>query len=198
MPPGASLSHAEGGYAGAPSSGTLARSGAVAGRLAASLAVPPLQAFAANGATHMAKTRTPLSEAVSQWQTRVGQSGQRYTSGVQRATGWAAATVAAGPRRDAGLQAAIADGRIDAGVTRVGDAGWKSRTLAVGQTNWTAAVAKAGDRMAAGLQKVYGFLDAAAAATASIDTTTIEGRLEKARVHAMTMHQQANAAKAGR
>lgn len=146
----------------------------------------------------MARTRTPLSDAVQQWQTRVGQSQGRYQSGVQRATGWASAAVAAGPRRDAGLQAAIADGRIDAGITRVGDAGWKSRTLAVGPQNWAASVSKAGDRMAAGLQRVYAMLDAASAATANIDTSTLEGRLEKARVHALTMAQQAQAAKAGR
>lgn len=146
----------------------------------------------------MARTRTPLSDAVAQWQSRVGQSQARYTSGIQRSSGWAASAIAAGPRRDAGLQAAIGDGRIDAGIQRVGDAGWKSRALAVGPQNWAAAVAKAGDRMAAGLQKSYAYLDAAAAATANLDTTTVEGRLEKARVHALTMHQQAQMAKAGR
>lgn len=198
MPLGASLGHQETRYACAPSSCTLAAGRGAAGWLAPLPALPPVHDAAAYEATHMAKTRTPLSDAVSQWQTRVGQSGQRYTAGVQRATGWAAAAIAAGPRRDAGLQAAIADGRIDAGIQRTGDAGWKSRTLAVGQQNWTAAVAKAGDRMAAGLQKVYSMLDAAAAATANIDTTTLEGRLEKARVHALTMAQQAAAMKAGR
>lgn len=146
----------------------------------------------------MAKTRAPLSDSVAKWQKNVGQASQYYTSGVQRSSGWASAAVAAGPRRDAGLQAAIADGRIDAGIQRVGDNGWKSATLAKGAPNWTAAVAKAGDKFSAGLQKVYGMLDAAAAATANIDTTTVEGRLEKARVHAMTMHQQAQALKAGR
>lgn len=170
----------------------------MAGRLAAVPASPPALAVAAHEAAHMAKTRTPLTDAVAQWQTRVGQSGQRYTAGVQRATGWAAAAIAAGPRRDAGLQAAIADGRIDAGISRVGDAGWKSRTLAVGQQNWTAAVAKAGDRMQAGLQKVYAYLDTAAAAVASMDTTTVEGRLQKSYEHNLAIHRQSQAAKAGR
>ncbi len=146
----------------------------------------------------MAKTRAPLSDSVAKWQRNVGAAQQYYQSGVTRASGWAGAAVAAAPRRNAGLQAAIADGRIDAGIQRVGDAGWKSATLSKGVANWTSAVAKSGDKFSSGLSRVYAMLDAAQSATANIDTSTVEGRLEKARVHAMTMHQQALAAKSGR
>lgn len=145
----------------------------------------------------MAKTRAPLSDSVAKWQRNVSQAQQYFQSGVQRATGWAEGAIAAGPRRDAGLQQAIADGRIDAGIRRVGDGGWKQATITKGVANWTAAVAKSGDKFSAGLSKVYAMLDAAQAATANIDTSTIEGRLEKARVHGMTMHQQSVAAKRG-
>lgn len=145
----------------------------------------------------MAKTRQPLSDSVAKWQRNTGAAQQYYQSGVQRATGWSAAAIAAAPRRNAGLQAAIANGTIDAGIQRVGDGGWKSATLSKGVANWAAATQKSGDKFQAGLSKVYGFLDAASAATANIDTSTVEGRLEKARVHALTMHQQSQAAKRG-
>jgi hypothetical protein len=145
----------------------------------------------------MAKTLPPVSDVVAKWQRNTGNAQQYYTAGVQRATGWADAAVAAGPRRDAGLQAAIADGRINAGITRVGDAGWKSKTLAVGPANWAAAVQKSGDAFARGLNTVYGMLQTAQSATSSIDTSTFEGRMQKMVEHARAMHDAAVARKRG-
>lgn len=145
----------------------------------------------------MARTPPPISDVVAKWQRNTSNAQQYYQAGVQRATGWAEAAVAAGPRRDAGLQQAIADGRINAGIQRVGDAGWKTKTLAVGPANWSAAVQRSGDAMAKGMQTVYGMLQAAQSATSGIDTSTFEGRMSKMVEHARAMHEQAVARKRG-
>lgn len=145
----------------------------------------------------MARTPPPISDVVSKWQRNTGNAQQYYKDGIQRTTGWADAAVQAGPRRDAGLQAAIADGRINAGIQRVGDAGWKAKTLAVGPANWSSAVQKSGDAFARGLGTVYGMLQQAQAATSNIDTTTFEGRMQKMQEHARVMHEAALARKRG-
>ncbi|MEO7002003.1 MAG: hypothetical protein ABI068_09260, partial [Ktedonobacterales bacterium] len=118
--------------------------------------------------------------------------------GVQNATGWAENAVAAGARRNAGLQRAIADGRIDVGIQRTGDQGWKTATVAKGVPAWTANTPKAAAKYQAGMQRVYGYLQAAQQATAGMDTTTVEGRIAKAAAWQRVVSEQAQAAKAGR
>lgn len=145
----------------------------------------------------MARTPPPISDVVAKWQRNTGNAQQYYQQGIQRSSGWADAAVAASARRDAGLQAAIADGRINAGIQRVGDAGWKAKTLAVGPANWSAAVQRSGDAMARGMQTVYGMLSAAQSATSGIDTSTFEGRMQRMVAHARSMHEQAEARKRG-
>lgn len=135
------------------------------------------------------------AESQAKWQRRVGQATQDYQTGIQNASGWADAAQAAGARRDAGLQQAIADGRINAGIARTGDAGWKSKTLAKGPAAWTQGVQNAGAAYLAGANKNAQYQQAAAAATANIDTTTLAGRLQKAQVWQQTVAEQANAAK---
>ena len=120
------------------------------------------------------------ADAQEKFTRRVGQAGPDYQKGVQNATNWSANAQAAAPRRNAGLQRAIAAGTIDAGIARVGDAGWKSATLAKGVANFTANAQKAGARYAAGYQRLLGFLQAAQSATANMDTSTRAGRLAKA------------------
>lgn len=138
------------------------------------------------------------ADAGDKFSRRVAASGPDYQKGVQNSNNWSANAQAAGKRRDAGLIAAINDGRIDGGIARTGDAGWKSATLAKGVTNFTAAANKAKDRYMQGYARLLGYLNAAQAATANIDTSTRAGRLEKARVWAETVGAQSDAAKAGR
>ena len=71
-----------------------------------------------------------VADSQEKWARRVGQAGQDYQRGVQNAQGWAAGAVAAANRRNAGLMAAINDGRIDAGIQRTGDNGWRTATIA--------------------------------------------------------------------
>ena len=140
------------------------------------------------------KMKTP-DQAAAKYGRRVQASAQDYQQGIQNATGWAANALAAAPRRNAGLQAAIASGAIDHGIQRKGDAGWQAATLAKGPAAWTAAVAKAQPNYQAGMTRAMAYQQAAAAATAGIDTTTLAGRLQKSQVWQQTVHQQAAQAK---
>lgn len=146
----------------------------------------------------MARQMKSPQQARDKYQRRVGSAAQDYKAGVQAATGWADAAVAAGARRDAGLQAAIADGRIDAGIQRRGDAGWKAATITKGVQNWGPAAASAGPQYEQGMTRAMQYQQAAQAATASIDTSTLAGRLEKSRVWQATVAEAARVAKSGR
>lgn len=135
--------------------------------------------------------------ATEKWQRRVSQAQQDYTTGVQNATGWADRAVAAAGRRNAGLQNAIAQGTIDAGIQRTGDAGWKNKTVAKGPANWAAGVAKAAPAMLAGQQKLAGFLSAGDAAVANMPRDTVEQRTARAQAYQLAVHRAAQAAKTG-
>ena len=129
----------------------------------------------------MAKgTFKSAADAQDKFSRRVAQAGPDYQKGVQNATNWSANAQAAAPRRNAGLQRAIANGTIDAGIARTGDAGWKAATLAKGVANFTGAAQKAAAKYAAGYQRLLGYLQAAQSATANMDTSTRAGRIAKA------------------
>lgn len=145
----------------------------------------------------MARRMKTAQQAGDRYSKRVTQAGPDYTAGIQNASSWSEGALAAAPRRNAGLQQAIAEGRIDRGIQNVGDAGWKTKTLAKGPAAYTASVQTATPRYVAGMQKAMGFQQAAAAATASIDTSTRAGRLQKMAVWAQTVAEQSDAAKRG-
>lgn len=138
------------------------------------------------------------ADAQEKYSRRVAQAGPDYQKGVQNANNWSQNAQAAAPRRDAGLQRAMADGRIDAGIARIGDAGWKSATLAKGVSNFTANAPKAAARYAAGYQRLVGYLNAANSATANMDTSTRAGRLAKAQEWGRIVGEASDQAKAGR
>lgn len=133
--------------------------------------------------------------ATEKWQRRTAQASQDYTQGIQNATGWADRSVAAAGRRNAGLQAAIANNTIDAGIQRTGDAGWKAKTTAKGPANWTAGVAKAGAAMLAGQQQLQGYLAEADAAVASMPQDTVEQRAQRAMAYQLAVHRASQRAK---
>lgn len=54
---------------------------------------------------------------------------------------WEKETLAAKSRRDEGLRAAIADGRIDRGIKAAGLEGWRKPTVSKGPTRWAEGVA---------------------------------------------------------
>lgn len=125
---------------------------------------------------------------------RIGQAGQDYTQGVQKSAGWAAPAMAAKARRDAGLQAAIAADAINKGIQDAGDGKWRGNTLAKA-ANWTGSAQRAGANYQASIGKVFGYLQNADAATANMDTSTVQARIAKAGAYQLSMHNQARAAK---
>ena len=135
--------------------------------------------------------RKSAQQATDKWVKNTAQAGQYYRDGIQNAQGWADRAQAAAQRRNAGLQRAMADGTIDAGIRRTGDQGWKAKALAKGPTNWTQGVANAKGAYAEGIQKAMSDQAAADAAVAGMDTSTVEGRVAMAAARALAAHQAA-------
>lgn len=102
--------------------------------------------------------------AVQRWQQGVGAAGGRYVQGVQGVTDWAGAATApaAVQARNAGLQRAISEGRIDRGIQAVGTQGWKNATVAKAG-NWQTGVNSplAQQRAQAGFARLFGYLQQA-------------------------------------
>ena len=141
--------------------------------------------------------RKTIQEAVTKWQTRVAQSGQFYSAGVSNPqVYWAGPAVAAADRRNAGLQAAIANGSIDAGIQRAGTIKWRTNTIAKGVSAWTTNTPKAGPQYQAGLTKVYQFFAAADGAVANMPRTTRGDRIARAGAFLAAVGQAADQAKA--
>lgn len=143
----------------------------------------------------MAKRMKTAAEAADKYGSRVTQAGPDYTKGVQNAGSWVDGALGAAGRRNAGLQAAIANGSIDRGIQDKGDAGWKNATLAKGPQNYVNSVQNAKPAYAAGMQRAMQYQAAAQQATAGIDTSTRAGRLQKMQVWAATVAAQSDQAK---
>jgi hypothetical protein len=140
--------------------------------------------------------RKSISDAVTKWQQRVAQSGEYYRRGVQSTTkDWASNAVAAADRRNAGLQRAMSEGTIDAGIQRAGTNKWRNATLSKGVNAWTTNTPQAADRFQAGLQKSYNYMAAADQAIANMPGDTPQQRIARAGAWLTTMHEQADAAK---
>lgn len=146
----------------------------------------------------MARKMKTAQQAGDKYQRRVTQAGPDYTQGVQNAGSWVDGALAAAGRRNVGLQQAISDGSIDAGIRNKGDAGWKTATLAKGPQNYTQSVQNARPKYEAGMNRAMQFQAAAAAATANIDTSTEAGREQKMMVWIQTVRDQARQARTGR
>lgn len=142
-------------------------------------------------------TRKSPSDAAAKWVTRVQSSAQYYQQGVANpSVDWAGPAVAASSKRDAGLQRAMADGRIDAGIQRVGTNKWRANTLAKGVTNWTTNTPKSAPAYQAGIQRTYGYYGNADSAVAGMPTDTVAQRIAKAGVFLQSVSDQAQADKA--
>jgi hypothetical protein len=98
----------------------------------------------------MAKT---AAQAAANWSGSGARAQADYVAGVTATTkDWAGLTTAAVPRMVAGVNAAAANGRIQAGINRGGTQYWKSQTekkaanyangFAQGGSNYSAAAAK--------------------------------------------------------
>lgn len=141
--------------------------------------------------------RKSVADAVSKWQNRVAQSGPYYQAGVNNPqVDWAGPAVAAAPRRNAGLQQAIADGRIDAGIQRAGTARWRAGASTKGVQAWTTNTPKAAPAYNAGLTRVYGYFQEADAAVSSMGRTTRAERIARAATFLATVGEASDRAKA--
>lgn len=143
----------------------------------------------------MARRMKTAQEAADKYGARVTQAGPDYTKGVQNGGSWVDGAIAASGRRNAGLQRAISNGSIDRGIQNLGDAAYKQKTLAKGPQNYVNSVQNAKPAYAAGMQTAMQYQQAAAQATAGIDTSTRAGRLQKMAVWAQTVAEQSDAAK---
>ena len=140
--------------------------------------------------------RKSVQDAVNKWTQRVQQSGQFYQSGVSNTNvDWAGPAVAAAPRRNAGLQQAIANGSIDAGIQRAGTNKWRANTLAKGVSAWTQNTPKAAPQYQAGLTQVYNYFSAADSAVASMPRVTRQDRIARASAFLNAVGAQADAQK---
>jgi hypothetical protein len=133
--------------------------------------------------------------AASKFQRRIAQAGQDYTAGVQKSAGWAQAAMNAKPRRDAGLQAAIANDSINKGIQAAGDAKWRTNTLQKGAQAWVAAAPRAAQNYQAAATKLFGYLSNAEQAIASMPADSVQARIARAGAFQLSMHQQARQAK---
>lgn len=148
----------------------------------------------------MAKTRPSAQQVADKTVKNAQSAGPYYQTGVQNATGWLEGALAASDRRDAGLQAAIADGRINAGMQAVGDAGWKAATLGRGVANWSASMSspQTKARIAQGAQTNMSMIAAVDSATANMPRNTLEQRLAYAAERSRQMAALAAARKVNR
>lgn len=138
------------------------------------------------------------AQSTDRYKKGVAGAGPDYTKGIQDAGSWAQGSHDAAARRDAGLQQAIAEGRIDRGIDRVGDAGWKAKTLAKGPQNYTQSTATAGPAYQRAAEINMQDQQSAAAALASMDTSTRQGRIAKSAAWQNYVADQAAARKSGR
>jgi hypothetical protein len=146
----------------------------------------------------LARRMKTAQQARARYTKGVTQAGPDYTAGIQNSSSWVEGALAAKQRRDTGLQQAIADGRIDAGIQNKGDAGWKTATLAKGPTNYTQSVATAGPAYEAGMNRAMQYQQAAQSATANMDTSTRAGRIAKMAAYVNAVADAAQQAKTGR
>jgi hypothetical protein len=133
--------------------------------------------------------------AAAKFQRRIQQAGQDYSAGVQKSAGWAQAAMNAKPRRDAGLQAAIANDAINKGIQDAGDAKWRANTLAKGAPAWVAAAPRAAQNYQASATKLFGYLANAQQAIANMPADSVQARIARAGAHQLSMYQQARQAK---
>lgn len=139
----------------------------------------------------------PLDQTVAKWQRRVQAAQQDYIAGVRAPRrSWVQGSLAASGRRNAGLQAAISDGRIDRGIQAAGDAKWQTNTVAKA-SNWQQGVSNAGGKYSQAMGRVYSMINNARGTIESMPNDTFAARMARMTAYAQEMHNQSQAAKGG-
>lgn len=92
-----------------------------------------------------------LSTISGKWTTVTPQRQSEYKDGVQNPReDWKAATLAAAPRYQTGVQAAIAEKRFDKGVSNAGTSKWQQNAATKGPGRWAEGVASGASAYEAG------------------------------------------------
>jgi hypothetical protein len=122
------------------------------------------------------------SKVVAKFQQRVASAAPDYAAGVQNPkTDWLTAYKAAQPRMIAGLQAAIASGRMGKQAeAKGGTPNWQNKAANKGARNYAASAADAAAGYSAKVDKVLAAGEAARDAAKNMPNTTQDQRLQRA------------------
>ena len=121
-------------------------------------------------------------QVVQKYQSRVAGAGTDYANGVASPKrDWLQAFTAAQPRMQAGLQQAIASGKIVRRAQQKGGTqNWQQKAASKGARNYVAAAADAAAGYQSAVDKVLAAGESASKAAASMPDTTIEQRMARA------------------
>lgn len=97
-----------------------------------------------------------LDSIVAKWKRVTPGRAEDYKLGVTNPLkDWEKETLAASDRRDEGMRAAIADGRINRGITNKGFAGWQKPAVQKGPSRWVEGIGLATADYKAGFAKYH-------------------------------------------
>lgn len=143
----------------------------------------------------MAGIKSNPNQWVTNWQAGVGRSGQKYTQGIANSGDWAGQFTAAESRMIAGLQQAMADGRITRGVQRLGTNGWRTITQAK-SGNWLTGVNNAQAKALAGANVLFQFLGNAENAMSNLPRGDFNSNVARMTAWVTSIHNDSVAYKA--
>lgn len=135
--------------------------------------------------------KTP-QQAADKWAARVSASAPYYTQGVNTTSkDWATNAIAAGSRRDAGLQRAMADGRIDKGIQR--NAGkWKQKAGSQQAAQaWATNTPAAKPAYLAAMQPVFQSFQTAESDVSNMPRDTVQQRIARGGAYLQSVSDQA-------
>ena len=111
---------------------------------------------------------------------RLAASGQDYSEGVNSPSrDWQQATIQGEARWKAGLAIAQSEGRFTRGVTKAGTQKWQQNAAGKGAQRFVGAAQDAQAAYAQQASQVLAAADAARAAVAGMDNTTLESRIQR-------------------
>jgi len=95
-----------------------------------------------------------IEQVAAKWARVTPSRAADYEAGVRNPRrDWAANTAAAADNYNAGVQAAISEGRFAKGVAKAGNSTWQDRTILLGPSRWTQGVQASEGRFATGFAK---------------------------------------------
>lgn len=136
--------------------------------------------------------RISYQDATAKWQRRTAAATQDYTDGINRVTahpGQAAARNVNGYMN--GIQNAIASGKWQANVQRGTLQDWQAAAVTKGAPRLAQGVQAAGPKMEQALARVFPMIDRAVQECQQADTSTVDGRIQKAMLFMQSMNRQA-------